>query len=185
MSAAVAEARATQPPDPDRVPHRHRLWRAEKAGTAGAHDAPLGAEEIEGTRAAIGWSHAPFDIPAEITDAWREVGAADAPRATPGSHADAADTADFDAAMKGDFNAGIDKAVGAWSRAFPPNAKLATRVASQKAIEAILPACPSLIGGSADLTGSNNTRVGGQDSYGRDNAAGSYVHGVREHGWRR
>ncbi|MEC8673987.1 MAG: transketolase family protein, partial [Pseudomonadota bacterium] len=96
----------------------------------------------------------------------------------------AAESAAFDAALKGDFDAAIADAVAGWKQSLAAEPqKIATRVASQKAIEAILPACPSLLGGSADLTGSNNTRVGGQESYGRDNAAGSYVHyGVREHG---
>ena len=186
VSAAIAEARAdTARPSLIRCRTVIGYGAPKKAGTAGAHGAPLGAEEIEGTRAAIGWSHAPFEIPAGISDAWRAVGSrGSAAREAWQSRHDAADTAAFDAAMKGDFNAAIDKAVGAWKQSLSAEPqKLATRVASQKAIEAILPACPSLIGGSADLTGSNNTRVGGQDSYGRDSAAGSYVHyGVREHG---
>ena len=186
VSAAIAEARAdTARPSLIRCRTVIGYGAPKKAGTAGAHGAPLGAEEIEGTRAAIGWSHAPFEIPAEISDAWRAVGSrGSAARDAWQSRHDAADTAAFDAAMKGDFNAAIDKAVGAWKQSLSAEPqKLATRVASQKAIEAILPACPSLIGGSADLTGSNNTRVGGQESYGRDSAAGSYVHyGVREHG---
>ena len=186
VSAAIAEARAdTARPSLIRCRTVIGYGAPKKAGTAGAHGAPLGAEEIEGTRAAIGWSHAPFEIPAEISDAWRAVGSrGSAAREAWQSRHDAADTAAFDAAMKGDFNAAIDKAVGAWKQSLSAEPqKLATRVASQKAIEAILPACPSLIGGSADLTGSNNTRVGGQDSYGRDSAAGNYVHyGVREHG---
>ena len=186
VSAAIAEARAdTARPSLIRCRTVIGYGAPKKAGTAGAHGAPLGAEEIEGTRAAIGWSHAPFEIPADISDAWRAVGSrGSAAREAWQSRHDAADTAAFDAAMKGDFNAAIDKAVGAWKQSLSAEPqKLATRVASQKAIEAILPACPSLIGGSADLTGSNNTRVGGQESYGRDSAAGSYVHyGVREHG---
>ena len=186
VSGAIAEARAdTARPSLIRCRTVIGYGAPKKAGTAGAHGAPLGAEEIEGTRAAIGWSHAPFEIPAEISDAWRAVGSrGSAAREAWQSRHDAADTAAFDAAMKGDFKAAIDKAVGAWKQSLSAEPqKLATRVASQKAIEAILPACPSLIGGSADLTGSNNTRVGGQDSYGRDSAAGSYVHyGVREHG---
>ena len=61
--------------------------------------------------------------------------------------------------------------------------KLATRVASQKAIEAILPACPTLFGGSADLTGSNNTRVADHTIFDHGNYGGTYIHyGVREHG---
>ena len=96
----------------------------------------------------------------------------------------AADSAAFDAAMAGDFDGPIGDAVLAWKQALAAEPqKIATRVASQKALDAIIPACPALIGGSADLTGSNNTRAGGQDIYSRDNPAGSYVHyGVREHG---
>ena len=186
VSAAIADARAdTTRPSLIRCRTVIGYGAPKKAGTAGAHGAPLGAEEIEGTRSAIRWSHAPFEIPAEISDAWRAVGSrGSAAREAWQSRHDTSDTAAFDAAMKGDFNAAIAKAVGAWKQSLSMEPqKLATRVASQKAIEAILPACPSLIGGSADLTGSNNTRVGGQESYGRESAAGSYIHyGVREHG---
>ena len=186
VSAAISEARAdTSRPSLIRCRTVIGYGAPKKAGTSGVHGAPLGAEEIDGTRAALGWSHAPFEIPAEITAAWREVGSrGSAARAQWQARHAAADSAAFDAAIAGDFDAAIDEAVLSWknSLAAEPQ-KIATRVASQKAIEAILPACPSLLGGSADLTGSNNTRVGGQESYGRDNAAGSYVHyGVREHG---
>ena len=186
VSAAIAEARAdTARPSLIRCRTVIGYGAPNKAGTAGAHGAPLGAEEIEGTRAALGWSHAPFEIPEEIVAAWREVGSrGSAERAAWQARHAAADSAAFDAAMKGDFDPAIAEAVAGWKQSLAAEPqKIATRVASQKAIEAILPACPSLLGGSADLTGSNNTRVGGQGSYGRDNAAGSYVHyGVREHG---
>ena len=186
VSAAIAEARAdTARPSLIRCRTVIGYGAPNKAGTAGAHGAPLGAEEIDGTRAALGWSHAPFEIPAEIVAAWREVGSrGSAERAAWQARHAAADSDAFDAAMKGDFDAAIAEAVAGWKQSLAAEPqKIATRVASQKAIEAILPACPSLLGGSADLTGSNNTRVGGQGSYGRDNAAGTYVHyGVREHG---
>ena len=186
VSAAIAEARAdTARPSLIRCRTVIGYGAPNKAGTAGAHGAPLGAEEIDGTRAALGWSHAPFEIPEEIVAAWREVGSrGSAERAAWQARHAAADSAAFDAAMKGDFDPAIAEAVAGWKQSLAAEPqKIATRVASQKAIEAILPACPSLLGGSADLTGSNNTRVGGQGSYGRDNAAGSYVHyGVREHG---
>lgn len=186
VSAAIAEARAdTSRPSLIRCRTVIGYGAPNKAGTAGAHGAPLGAEEIDGTRAALGWSHAPFDIPEGIVAAWREVGSkGSAEHAAWQTRHAAADSAAFDAALKGDFDAAIADAVAGWKQSLAAEPqKIATRVASQKAIEAILPACPSLLGGSADLTGSNNTRVGGQESYGRDNAAGSYVHyGVREHG---
>ncbi len=186
VSAAIAEARAdTSRPSLIRCRTVIGYGAPNKAGTAGAHGAPLGAEEIDGTRAALGWSHAPFEVPEEIVAAWREVGSrGSADRAAWQARHAAADSAAFDAAMKGNFDAAIAEAVAGWKQSLAAEPqKIATRVASQKAMEAILPACPSLLGGSADLTGSNNTRVGGQGSYGRDNAAGSYVHyGVREHG---
>ena len=186
VSAAITEARAEED-KPTLIRCRTVIGYGAptKAGTSGAHGAPLGGGEIAGTRAALGWSHEPFEIPQPIIDSWRTVGARG--RAARGAWQDrhkAADSTDFDAAMSGDFDAVINDAVQGWKTALAADPqKLATRVASQKALDAIIPACPALIGGSADLTGSNNTRAGGQDIFSRDNPAGTYVHyGVREHG---
>ena len=186
VSAAITEARAEED-KPTLIRCRTVIGYGAptKAGTSGAHGAPLGGDEIAGTRAALGWSHEPFEIPQPIIDSWRTVGARG--RAARGAWQDrhkAADSTDFDAAMSGDFDAAINDAVQGWKTALAADPqKLATRVASQKALDAIIPACPALIGGSADLTGSNNTRAGGQDIFSRDNPAGTYVHyGVREHG---
>ena len=157
----------------------------QKAGTSGAHGAPLGDAEIDGTRAALGWTHAPFEIPADIASAWRDVGnRGAAARADWTKRHAAADSADFDTAMRGDYSAAVNDAIVGWKETLAADPqKIATRVASQKAIEALLPACPALFGGSADLTGSNNTRGGGQDIFDRTNPAGTYIHyGVREHG---
>ena len=156
----------------------------QKAGTSGAHGAPLGDAEIDGTRAALGWTHAPFEIPADIASAWRDVGRRGAAaRADWTKRHAAADSADFDTAMRGDYSAAVNDAIVGWKETLAADPqKIATRVASQKAIEALLPACPALFGGSADLTGSNNTRGGGQDIFDRTNPAGTYIHyGVREH----
>ncbi|MEL0077056.1 MAG: transketolase [Alphaproteobacteria bacterium] len=156
-----------------------------KAGTSGVHGAPLGDEEIAGARAALGWTSGPFEIPADVAANWRAVGAkGQADRAAWEERKAAADSTAFDMAMGGDWDDAVEKAVLQWknSLASEPQ-KLATRVASQKAIEAILPACPALFGGSADLTGSNNTRVAAHEVFTADNYAGSYIHyGVREHG---
>ena len=156
-----------------------------KAGTSGVHGAPLGGEEISGTRAALGWDHAPFEIPAEIIANWREVGSrGSAARAAWQSHHDGVDTVDFDKTLRGDWDTEIEEAVQQWKKSLAAEPqKIATRVASQKAIEAILQACPAMFGGSADLTGSNNTRVGAHENFSKGNYGGSYVHyGVREHG---
>ena len=157
----------------------------QKAGTSGVHGAPLGGDEIDGARAALGWTHPPFEIPADIADAWRAIGSrGSAARADWSSRHAAADSAAFDQAMRGDYSAAVNDAIIGWKNELVADPqKIATRVASQKAIAALVPACPALFGGSADLTGSNNTRVGGQDIFDRDNPAGTYIHyGVREHG---
>ena len=156
-----------------------------KAGTSGIHGAPLGDEEIAGTRSALGWTSGPFEIPADVAANWRAVGAkGQADRTAWEARKAAADSTAFDMAMNGNWDDAVEKAVLQWknSLASEPQ-KLATRLASQKAIEAILPACPALFGGSADLTGSNNTRVAAHEVFSADNYAGSYIHyGVREHG---
>ncbi len=186
VSAAIATAKAyTGKPSLIRCKTVIGFGAPNKAGTSAVHGAPLGGEEINGTRTALGWHHAPFEIPAEIIANWREVGSrGSAARAAWQARYDELDTSDFDKAMRGDWDREIEEAVRQWkiSLAAEP-LKIATRVASQKAIEAILPACPALFGGSADLTGSNNTRVSAHEVFSKDNYGGSYIHyGVREHG---
>ncbi len=186
VSAAITKARAN-----DRQPSLIRcktvigFGAPSKSGTSGVHGAPLGGDEIAGTRAAIGWDHAAFEIPEDILTAWRAAGARGASaRAAWQERHSAADSTAFDAAMSGDVSREVGAAgLGLKESLAAAPQKLATRVASQKAIEAILPACPALFGGSADLTGSNNTRVAAHAVFSRDNYAGSYIHyGVREHG---
>jgi transketolase len=157
-----------------------------KQGTSRVHGAPLGDAEIALAREHLGWTHPAFEIPADILAAWRAVGAngARAHKAWQDRHAASQHRTAFDAAIKNDFDQPVAAAVLAWKEALASNPqKLATRVASQKAIEAILPVCPTLFGGSADLTGSNNTRVADHSIFDHGNYGGTYIHyGVREHG---
>ena len=186
VSAAIASAKAdAKKPSLIRCKTVIGFGAPTKAGTSGVHGAPLGGEEISGTRAALGWDHAPFEIPAEIIANWREVGSrGSAARAAWQARYDGADTVDFDKTLRGDWDTEIEEAVQQWKKSLAAEPqKIATRVASQKAIEAILQACPAMFGGSADLTGSNNTRVGAHENFSKGNYGGSYVHyGVREHG---
>ena len=186
VSAAIATAKAdAEKPSLIRCKTVIGFGAPTKAGTSGVHGAPLGGEEISGTRAALGWDHAPFEIPAEIIANWREVGSrGSAARAAWQARYDGADTVDFDKTLRGDWDTEIEEAVQQWKKSLAAEPqKIATRVASQKAIEAILQACPAMFGGSADLTGSNNTRVGAHENFSKGNYGGSYVHyGVREHG---
>ncbi|MBM3600706.1 MAG: transketolase [Alphaproteobacteria bacterium] len=159
-----------------------------KAGTAASHGAPLGADEIAQTRTRIGWSHAPFVVPDDILSMWRQAGArgAGAYRAWSERHAKADATArgEFDRVMSGRLPDRFAQAIDDLKRALATEKpKLATRQSSQRAIEAIAPVMPELVGGSADLTGSNNTKGKGQAVVARGKFAGHYLHfGVREHG---
>ncbi len=157
-----------------------------KAGTAGAHGAPLGDEEIAATREALGWSHPPFEIPDEIMSEWRQAGARAAKaRADWEARLEASDMAGaFAAQISGEVPESAREALAAHIRLVAAGKPvMATRASSGAAIEAIADAYPGLIGGSADLTGSNNTKAKSQTPVSASAFHGSYVHyGVREHG---
>jgi transketolase len=159
-----------------------------KAGSAKSHGAPLGEDEIAGARANLGWDHPPFEIPAEILQAWRAVGAKGAALSaawdTRLAETEEASRKEFLRRLAGelpeDWRKAIDEVKRATSEAAPT---VATRVASQRVLEALAPRVPELLGGSADLTGSNNTKVAGQESVNAQDFGGSYInYGVREHG---
>ncbi len=157
-----------------------------KAGTSASHGSPLGAEEIAGARAALGWSHAPFVVPDDIRADWTAAGARSAAAfAAWSKRLDAsANRGEFERLMAGDLPEGFAAAVQAIKAKFAADApKIATRQASQQVLEAILPAMPELIGGSADLTGSNLTKGKEIKPVGPGSFDGRYIYyGVREHG---
>lgn len=155
-----------------------------KAGTAGSHGAPLGAEEIAGTRAALGWTAAPFEIPAEIVDAWRATGSADAHQAWQDRLAGSDRADDFVAQISGEPGEAEIAALDAWRRQVAADKPvLATRAASGQTLAAIIGDWPSLAGGSADLAGSNLTKTPDVGIVKAGDYAGQYIHfGVREHG---
>ncbi|MBO6784371.1 MAG: transketolase [Alphaproteobacteria bacterium] len=157
-----------------------------KQGTAATHGAPLGDEEIAGTREALDWPHAPFEVPDDVLGAWRAAGSkGGAAREAWEARLDASDAKDaFSAANAGALPSGLAEAVNAHKKAVSGEApKWATRKASQEALEAITPVVETMIGGSADLTGSNNTKAAGMEPIAPGDYAGRYVYyGVREHG---
>ena len=186
VSTAITAAKADNRPSLIRCKTLIGFGSPSKQGTSGIHGAPLGEVEIEASRAALDWPHAPFEIPTDILARWRSVGAQndDTLADWRKQHESHPKSALFDAAMRGDVPDGLGPAILDWKTklAAEPQ-KLATRVASQKTLEAILPTCLTLFGGSADLTGSNNTKVGDHSIFNRDNYSGTYIHyGVREHG---
>ena len=158
-----------------------------KAGTAASHGAPLGADETAGTRESLGWPHAPFAVPDAVLAAWRAVGerGRDAREAWEARRAalDEGRRSEFDAAQAGDLPAGLWEALAGLKRTFAEEAPtIATRVANKQTIGAIADALPSLIGGSADLTGSNGTKTDDLVPIVPGDYGGRYLYfGVREH----
>ncbi|WP_319412951.1 transketolase [uncultured Cohaesibacter sp.] len=159
-----------------------------KAGTNKVHGAPLGADEIAATREALGWDCEPFDVPADIRDAWRIAGlnAAQAHKEWQ-KRLEAADPelrAEFERRMRGDLPSGFEDAMAAYKKSLAEDPKnVATRKASEMALNVITEAVPETIGGSADLTGSNNTKTPSTVSVTPDDFSGRYMNwGIREHG---
>jgi transketolase len=156
-----------------------------KQGTSATHGAPLGDAEIALTRAALGWTHPPFEIPEYVYASWHAV--ADrgrAARAAWEARAKASPkAAAFFAAQDGSSRQGLSAAIAAYKNDLSTDApKVATRKASQMALEVVNAAVPEMVGGSADLTGSNLTLTSGMSGFSRDNRGGDYIYyGVREH----
>jgi transketolase len=157
-----------------------------KAGTAAAHGSPLGAEEIAGAREKLGWSYPPFVVPDPILAAWRTIGQRGRPafEAWQKRHAAHAERAEFDRRIGGDLLTAADLAINAVKKSVSAEApKLATRQSSLKVLEALAPVLPELLGGSADLTGSNNTKAKDMAPVTAQTYGGNYIYyGVREHG---
>jgi len=159
-----------------------------KAGTAATHGSPLGKDEIAGAREELGWPYPPFQVPNDILSAWRAAGQRGASIRQRWesrlSSLDATRRQTFDRTEAGDLPQGWQAALDAHiRRVIAERPSWATRQASGEALEVLCPAIPEMIGGSADLTGSNNTKTAAAEAVTPENFAGSYVHyGVREHG---
>jgi transketolase len=157
-----------------------------KAGTSAVHGTPLGAEEAQGAKAALGWNHPPFEVPDGLMEQWRAAGArGEAPRrAWLKRLAKHPMRAEFERVTSGTLPANFHETIAALRADLAAKKpKLASRAASQRALESLVPALPELIGGSADLTGSNLTLVKGMANIVPGNYAGRYIHyGIREHG---
>ncbi len=157
-----------------------------KQGTSATHGAPLGDEEIALTRKALGWMAEPFEIPDDILSAWRAAGSRGGDdRAAWAARLEASsEKATFEAAHSGKIPGVLAPAINEYKKKMVEEAPgPATRVASQMALEVVNKAIPFTIGGSADLTGSNNTKTSGMEAITAADFSGSYMYyGVREHG---
>jgi transketolase len=160
-----------------------------KAGTEKCHGSPLGADEIKGARERLGWTSPPFEVPADIRDAWRAAGQ----RGKPARLAWEKRVANLATDKRTEFNrrlagelpkAALAAAVrGLKEKLAAAPKEIATRAASESALEVLAAAVPEMIGGSADLTGSNNTRPKGMAALSAAQPAARFIHyGIREHG---
>ena len=158
-----------------------------KAGTNGVHGAPLGNSEIALTRKALNWDAEPFVVPSKTLDCWRLAGLRSKPaRKKWEARLGALDTdlmCEFERRMRGDLPKSFDKAIHAYKKELVEDKPtLATRKASQAALEIVNGALDETIGGSADLTGSNNTNTSQTIAITPDDFSGRFVHyGIREH----
>ena len=157
-----------------------------KEGDPHSHGYTMFDAEIAAARAAMGWTAEPFTVPDEVLRPWRAAGrrGSKARKAWEASLAGSNLKADFERAMAGDLPANAFAAIDAHiARAEAEKPAAATRQHSGAALDALIPAVPEMVGGSADLTGSNNTIVKGMGTFDAPDYAGRYVHyGVREFG---
>ena len=160
-----------------------------KAGTEKSHGSPLGADEIKRARHRLGWSEPAFVVPADVREMWQQAGIRG--KAAHQAWKDrlmtvpAARRAEFERRIRGELPtdklAAAVRSVKEKLAATPK--EMATRNASESALEALTAAVPAMIGGSADLTGSNNTKPKGMPVLSASDYSGRFIHyGVREHG---
>ncbi|WP_299549185.1 transketolase [uncultured Tateyamaria sp.] len=156
--------------------------------TSKGHGALTDQTQLQDAKAAYGWTTGPFDVPVDVKAAWEAIG-------TRGAEARAAwderfasisgsKQAQFNRTLAREVPRKLSATVKAFKKQMSESApKLATRAASEKALEVINPVMPETVGGSADLTGSNNTKTGDLGVFDTDNRGGRYVYwGIREHG---
>lgn len=159
-----------------------------KSGKSSSHGSPLGEEDIQGARESYGWSYEPFVIPDEIRSHWLSASQRGKQAFEDwNAHLQSCETATrkkFEAALNGEITEALEKEIQSLKKIFAEDQpKIATRAASGQVLEKLLPELTSLIGGSADLTGSNNTDAKNIKIIDKDNYDGQYIHyGVREHG---
>ncbi|QFT30073.1 transketolase [Roseibium porphyridii] len=188
LAAVIRQAQASDRPTLIAAKTTIGFGAPTKAGSQKAHGSPLGAEEIVGTRDALNWPHEPFDIPSDVLDAWRIAGLRSAHAHKDWqkrfADADAETRAEFDRRYRGDLPATFTQAILDYKKKLADEQPtMATRKASEAVLNVINEVVPETIGGSADLTGSNNTKTPQTVPVTPDDFSGRYIHyGIREHG---
>ncbi|MFB2553423.1 transketolase [Ensifer soli] len=188
IAAAIEEAQKSDKPTMIAAKTVIGFGAPNKAGTHKVHGSPLGKDEIAATRKALNWESEPFVVPADVLDGWRDsavkASAAHADWNKALEATDAGKKAEFLRRFAGDLPEALGPAISDYKKKLAetkPNP--ATRKASEDALEVINGVVPETVGGSADLTGSNNTKTSQTKSITPTDFSGRYIHyGVREHG---
>ncbi len=188
IDRAIREAKASDRPAMIDC-HTHIGYGAPtKQDTKAAHGSPLGADEIAKVREIYGWTYPPFEVPNEVMDAWRKIGERGRPEREAWEERlgklGGSKRAEFDRVVAGTLPKKLVPALTAFRKAQSEAApKVATRKSSEMTLEVINANTPETLGGSADLTGSNNTLTKGLGTFDVDSRGGRYIHyGIREHG---
>jgi transketolase len=188
IDRALREAKATDRPALIDCRTHIGFGAPTKQDTKAAHGSPLGADEIAAVRQIYGWSHEPFVIPEEVISAWRAIGARGASARSEWTsrleRLSGSKRAEFDRIMAGAMPHKLAPALAAFRKSQAESApKVATRKSSEMVLEIVNAVVPETLGGSADLTGSNNTLTEGLGVFDPENRSGRYIHyGIREHG---
>jgi transketolase len=187
IDAALTEAKSTDLPSMIACKTHIALGHAAQ-DTSKGHGALTDADQMAEAKAAYGWTTGPFEVPADVKSAWEEIGkrGADARRDWEErfDKLPRAKRETFNRALALDAPKKMSATVKAFKKQITEGApKMATRAASEKALEVLNPILPETVGGSADLTGSNNTKTSDLGIFDVDNRGGRYVYwGIREHG---
>lgn len=186
IEAAISAARKTDQPSIIACKTIIGYGAPSKQGTSATHGAPLGADEIAATRKALGWTSPAFEVPENILNAWRSAGARGVEtRQAWDARLAASDKGEaLQAQLAGIDTAALDAAIAEVKKEFAADKPvLATRQSSAKVLDKLYAAIPGLVGGSADLSGSNGTKTGGYKAVTAEDYDGNYIHyGVREFG---
>lgn len=186
VSAAIAAARKSDRPSLIACKTVIGFGSPNKAGTSSTHGSPLGKEEVAGAREKLGWNHPPFEIPANIKSAWETIGqrGRDSQQEWTKRLGASKLRGEFERVIAGELPGNFAEVLGDLKSAIAKDApKLATRMSSQLVLDSLVPALPELVGGSADLTGSNNTKAKVAKPVKPGAYDGNYIYyGIREHG---
>ncbi len=187
IETAISDARQSDKPSLISCRTKIGYGAPNKQNTAAAHGAPLGPEEVKNLRETLGWTSPPFEIPADILDSWRIAGRAHASTRKEWEKRFNAQSTEmrhhFERIMAGKLPQKLSDALDKYKRELAAEKPaIASRKASENVLGVINAIVPEMVGGSADLTGSNNTKTAVQTPVSADNYAGSFIHwGIREH----